>query len=327
MRKILGAILISLLLTLRLIMPVYGFKITSVNSVDRKAQALAHFTMGLIHDWSGNLDKAVESFEMASKLDRGNHAIALRLGANYGRQGNLEKAIEELKRAIALKPDDVQANYLLAIIYTSQSKEKEATKQYEAILQKVVEQDPESREGYIYLGQLYYSQGRIPEAIVQFEKVLTLDPEDDDILSILGSLYLDVPDRLKAIEYFKRSIEKNPYHDGSLNSLGYLYAEEGINLAEAKELIQRALEIDPENGAYLDSLGWVYYQKGDYQRALLFLERAIKFLEDPVIYDHLGDVHFRLGNTNIAIEYWEKSLEMMPDQEAIVEKIQNIHIR
>ncbi|MDP8266334.1 MAG: tetratricopeptide repeat protein [Candidatus Aceula meridiana] len=300
----------------------FAYDTLFVQDIDDKAQTLAHYTMGLIYDWNGSLDKAVESLEKATQIESDNYSVALRLGASYGRLGDFEKAVVQLKKAATLRPKDVQAHYLLAIIYSSQSKEEEATDEYELILQKVIEKDPDSSEGYAYLGQLYYSQGRITPAIEQFEKVLTLNSNDAEILSILGSLFLEVPNRKKAIEFFKRSIKNNPKHDGSLNSLGYMYAEDGINLGEARELVKRSLEVDPENGAYLDSMGWVYYKQGDYEKAVLFLERAIKFIEDPIVYDHLGDAYLGLKKPQKALENWEKSLEMLPDQENVLKKIQ-----
>jgi len=304
----------------------FAYETIFVQNIDDKAQTLAHYTMSLIHDWNGSLDKAIESLEKAALIEKNNYSVALRLGADYGRLGDFEKAVKQLRKAAALKPEDVQAHYLLAIIYSSQSKEQEATDEYEVILQKVIEEDPGNSEGYAYLGQLYYSQGKLPQAIDQFEKVLALQPKNAEILSILGSLFLEIPQREKAIEFFKRSIESNPKHDGSLNSLGYMYAEDGVNLDEARDLIKRALEIDPENGAYLDSLGWVYYKQGDYEKAVLFLERAAKFIEDPIVYDHLGDAYLGLQKKQMALDSWEKSLELLPGQSDVLKKIQENQI-
>ncbi len=291
--------------------------------LDASAQALTHYTMSLIYDWQGSLEEAVQELKKAERFDRDNYAVALRLGANYGRMGHFEEASRQIEKAIQLNPDDLQARYLLAVIYSAQSKDEEAAKEYESILSRVVEDDPENPQAYLSLGQLYYSQGRLIESIGQFQKYLLSQPDDAEILFILGSLFLEIPDRTKAKEMFRRVVEVHPQHDGALNSLGYMYAEDGENLDEAQGLIQRALEIDPENGAYLDSLGWVYYQKGDYEKAVLFLERATEFMEDPVIYDHLGDAYFKLEKLPLALKNWEKSLALFPDQEEVVEKIEN----
>ncbi|MDD3374567.1 MAG: tetratricopeptide repeat protein [Candidatus Omnitrophica bacterium] len=296
----------------------------AVESRDAKARALAHYTMGLIHDWNGSVDEAIEEYQKSIRIEQDNYATHLKLGSNYGRVGDFEKAVKELEIASDLNPKDIQAHYLLALIYSSQSKEVQATNEYEIILTRIAEENPESPEAIAFLGQLYYSEGKTKKAIEQFEKIILIEPNNAEILSILGSLYLEVQQRKKAIDFFKRAIAIDPIHDGSLNSLGYLYAEDGINIDEAIDLIQRALTVDPENGAYLDSLGWAYYKKGDYEKALLFLERAAKFIEDPVIYDHIGDVYLKMNKPKSAVRFWQKSVDMLPDQKEVLKKIQKI---
>ena len=47
---------------------------------------------------------------------------------------------------------------------------------------------------------------------------------------------------------------------------------------EAERLLKRALEMAPENGFYLDSLGWIYYQKGEPERAIELIRRAVQWI-------------------------------------------------
>ena len=82
--------------------------------------------------------------------------------------------------------------------------------------------------------------------------------------------------------------------------------------------------ISPDNGAYLDSLGWVYYKKGMYKKALQYLEKAAVQFEDPVIFDHLGDVYNKLNEKENALKNWRRSLELLPDQESVVKKLKAI---
>ena len=89
-------------------------------------------------------------------------------------------------------------------------------------------------------------------------------------------------------------------------------------------MIKKAILHGPDNGAYIDSLGWVYYKKGMYQEALEYLKRADETFKDPVIYDHIGDVHYKLNQIDDAIKYWNLSLELLPDQEKIIQKINEI---
>jgi tetratricopeptide (TPR) repeat protein len=102
-----------------------------------------------------------------------------------------------------------------------------------------------------------------------------------------------------------------------------MWAERGENLDEAEQLILRALEMDPGNGAYTDSLGWVYFQQGRYQESLVELQRAVALLEspDPVVLDHLGDAHEKLGQTAEALRHWQKALQLDPANQALAEKL------
>lgn len=48
-----------------------------------------------------------------------------------------------------------------------------------------------------------------------------------------------------------------------------------MRLDEAEALLKRALEIQPDSGYYLDSLGWVYFRRGDADKAIEHIRRAI----------------------------------------------------
>ncbi|MCX7661500.1 MAG: tetratricopeptide repeat protein [Candidatus Omnitrophica bacterium] len=130
----------------------------------------------------------------------------------------------------------------------------------------------------------------------------------------------------EAEEEFKELLRLNPDDHIVLNALGYLYAENGINLDEAEILIKKALEFEPNNGAYRDSLGWVYYQKSQLDLAIKELERAAELLEDPVIYEHLGDAYFKVGQILKAKDCWSKALELNPSNLELKKKLENLNI-
>jgi len=128
-----------------------------------------------------------------------------------------------------------------------------------------------------------------------------------------------------AIESLKSAIKYNPESGRSYNFLGYLYADNNIHLDDSYSLITKALKLEPDNGAYIDSLGWIYYRKGDFQKALEKLLEAEKLMSeagyvDPAVYDHLGDVYEKLGNSKMALIYWNKSISI-EEKQKIQEKI------
>lgn len=303
--------------------PPEGWAVTERDSLSK---GISHYIMGMIHDFEGRTEQAVEEFKEAAKFDYTSYAIHLRIGADYARLGKLGEAIAELQLASQLNPADLQPHYLLALIYSSQQDFTKAADQYESILKHYSALEPENTQVYKYLAQLYYSQNRFDRAIEQYQKVLTLEPKNAEVMYLIGSLYLEINDRAKAVELFKEAIRIDPEHEGGLNSLGYVYAEDGVNLDEALDLVQRALSISPDNGAYLDSLGWVYYKKGMFPEALEHLLKASEQFEDPLIYEHLGDVYYKLNQNQNAEKYWRLSLKLLPNQEHILEKLEILKV-
>lgn len=115
-----------------------------------------------------------------------------------------------------------------------------------------------------------------------------------------------------------------------LNNLGYHLADEGRDLPAAERLVRRAVELDRAerrkrgdaegaSGTYLDSLGWVQFKRGDLPAATATLEAALKSVDavaDPTVWDHLGDVRFRLGDAAGARSAWEKADERYTNSHA-----------
>jgi len=269
-------------------------------------------------------NRAVLEYEEAIQYDESSYLSHLRLGTGYARLNMLPEAIKQLHLVGQFNSEDLQSHYLLALIYSTRKEYGKAAQEYELILKTFSEAEPQNIQIYNYLGQLYYSQKKYDQAIEQYEKVLSLDPKNADILYLLGSLYWEIDDRNRAVELLEQSVEINPLHDSSLNTLGYFYAENNIHLDKALDLVERALSINPENGGYVDSLGWIYYKKGMYEKALETLNLADQYLRDPVIYDHIGDVYLKMNHVDEAIKFWELSLQLLPEQEEVIKKINSV---
>ncbi len=278
------------------------------------------------------------------------------LAGTYYNIGAYEKALQNAKRVEIIDPLYLENRYLLGDIYSAMGKTEQAIDEYEYYLDNAAEKG----DAYIKLGINYDRIGKHEEAIRSFHSAVKLMPENDQLYYYLGleyrilkeydnalqavlkaselkpdnALYLfnigicyerlgDVPNAVKNLD---RSIKLDDTNAPALNYLGYLLADAGIRLDEAKSYIEKALEIDPENGAYLDSLGWVYYRLDQYEKAQVFLEKAVQNLDESdeenyLIYDHLGDVYSKLGETQKALAAWMRAVEMK-DVEKIRKKIE-----
>ena len=293
-------------------------------SLDSKAQGLAHYIMAVCHDLNGESSQAISEYQKSVKFNGLEPAPRLKLGAYYLRLDEINKAAVQLKAVARLSPKDSQAHYLLALIYSSEHKYDLAASEYEIILKTATQDDPADTDAYMYLGQLYYAQQKYSQAIEQFLKIVHLDPVNTSALCLLGSVYVDSKAPAQAIGVFRKVLQIEPENSEALNSLGYMYAEEGVHLDEAIKMVRKAIEIDPSNGAYYDSLGWALYKKGRYTESLLALQKAETYIEDEILYDHIGDVYKALKEYAMACKYWRKSLDLDPHQILVRQKIKEL---
>ncbi len=292
-----------------------------------QSKALAHYIMGNIYDLNSDSRSALVEYQKSSKLDRQQPRPHLRIAAYDVRMGRLDEAVKHLKLVLKLHPESSQAHYLLALIYSSQKKYTLASSEYETILKMASDTDPENFEIHTYLAQLFYAQHKYVQAIEQVNQILQFQAKNVSALFLLGAIYLDSGEKEKAKENFRKVLALEPDHDESLNSLAYVYAEEGVNLDEAFKMAKRAVELDPANGAYHDTLGWVLFKKGLNTQALMALQRALNYVTDPVIYEHIGEVYQTTGEPSLARKFWLKSLELDPDQPKLSQKLDLLNKR
>ncbi len=291
---------------------------------DAKAKGLAHYIMAVTHDLNGEATQAIAQYEQSVAYNPQEKAPRLRLGAYYVRFGNLEEAVKQLQAVIAKAPSEVQAHYLLALIYSSQKKFDQAAASYESILKYAAQNNPESIEIYQYLAQLYYSQRKYPQAIAQFNKIMEIQPKNVSAQFTLGAIYVDIKERDKAMEAFRKTLTIEPDHDGALNALGYMYAEDGVHLDEAVKMIRKAIMVDPSNGAYYDSLGFALFKQGFNAEALMAMQKAETYIINPIVYEHIGDVYKAVNEIALARKYFRKSLDLDPHQPGVLQKIQQL---
>ena len=285
------------------------------------ARGVAHYIMGVNYDLLGMTSDALQEYRESARNDKSSFAPHLRLGVALAHEGDYPAAVRVLTKAVALDPQDMQAHYYLALVYSSLHDFMKAAEQYEIILKKLSVDEPKNAELFAYLGQLYYSQGQEAKAVMQFEKVLKLDPKNTSAMLLVALYYLDHGRRKDAVPILEKCTVQDPMDDACLNSLSYVYAEDNVNIDEAYRLVQSALKIDPENPAYLDTLGWVLYRKGQYNEALKEFGRAEALIVDPTIYSHIAEVYLKLDQPDMAKKYWNLSLQADPAQPDIKVKL------
>jgi Flp pilus assembly protein TadD len=152
--------------------------------------------------------------------------------------------------------------------------------------------------------------GKTGNAVATLQAALKKFPDEPEIKIELASAYERQKKYSDAEQVFRQIISTDPKNADALNSLAYMLAERGQRLDESVSFVERALVLDPGNPAYLDSLGWAYYKQGKLDAAEQPLREASdKLPAVSVIQSHLGDLLFKRGDEQEAIDAWQRALD------------------
>jgi tetratricopeptide (TPR) repeat protein len=275
---------------------------------------------------TGRPAEAIAVLEEVVKFDPLNREAYDQLRILNLQAGNLEKALTHARQALIMDPTRIERYGEVAELLFELRRFDEAADQ----LAEARKRFPRSSRLSFMHARALSEAKRHEEALKVFETALVeaanTDPEmlNADFYFAYGAAAERAGQYVRAAELFRKSIELDPNDAArAYNYLGYMWVEQGTNLEEAEQLIRRALEIEPGNGAYIDSLGWLYFKQGRYQEALTELMRAAEALEEPdaVVFDHIGEAYDKLGKKAEAILYWQKSLQLDPENKAVAAKL------
>jgi tetratricopeptide (TPR) repeat protein len=184
----------------------------------------------------------------------------------------------------------------------------------------------------------YVQQGKLQNAIAEYEKISKEDPKDITILNTIGDLYArlgqvdaavnyfrKVGDHyagegftVKAIAMYKKLTKLNPTAMESIHKLAELYTQQGLyndarqqlmivadsqiranNHNEAARVFQKMLELDPENASLQSKLADLYIKTGQKDDAKNIFLRAAESL-------------YQRGVKDVAAESLNKVLNIEP---------------
>ncbi len=169
-------------------------------------------------------------------------------------------------------------------------------------------------------GSLQRSMSLFKEAIKSYTRAIEVAKRETyteaiwPILFLRGISFERSKNWALAESDFISALELSPDQPQVLNYMGYSLLERKEKLDQALKMIILAAEKSPDSYHIIDSLGWAYFKKGDFGKALLYLEKAMEIEStDPIVNDHLGDVLWMLGRKREAKFQWKKSLSFNPE--------------
>src|ERR1700688_1388492 len=142
-----------------------------------------------------------------------------------------------------------------------------------------------SKSRYVEAAQKLLNQGKVPQAIAEYQQILKYEPKDQVTLMTIGELYIRQGETFQAIDYFER--------------LAQLFVGDGF-LTKAIAVYKRIAKLAPEEIRPLEKLADLYVQQGVMSEARpLFLQ--------------LAEIHLKANRRPEAVSLLKKLLVAEPD--------------
>ncbi|OGO15286.1 MAG: hypothetical protein A2Z14_14670 [Chloroflexi bacterium RBG_16_48_8] len=297
--------------------------------------ANSYVEQGKAYFSAGDLNNAIEAYEMAVKLDPGNGRLLGELAriqtysseftTNYqDRKARLDGAIAYVDQAVALSPDDSFVHAVRALVYDwaaaaqdTISERNNYLNQAETSAVRANQLDPDDPLTLAYYAEVLTDQQKWAQALDLAERAVEqTEGRSDQIGDTRMDVYRVYATVLESIGLYRRAIEEYEKAAAITPNLTFLYLRIGVNYRElldydnALEYFNRAAQInaqlsdDPnmQDPVPYIAIGKTYLQQGEFFTAALNMARALVINpSDPDMYGQLGIVYYKARNYESAI--------------------------
>jgi|HubBroStandDraft_6_1064221.scaffolds.fasta_scaffold07150_3 tetratricopeptide (TPR) repeat protein len=155
-----------------------------------------------------------------------------------------------------------------------------------------------NKQKVLSAAEKFVQQGKLPNAIAEYEKVLKADPKDLTVSNTVGDLYARLGENDKAVDCFK--------------SVGDAYATQGFTV-KAIAMYKKLSKIKPSLESVL-RLAELYTQQG------LFNDARAQYLQ-------VAEEFLKAGELEQAVRIFQKTLEMDPENVPMRTRLAEVYVR
>lgn len=226
--------------------------------------------------------QAISSYELSRRLGLLPLRFYRKLGFAYFKEGQYALAVEAYELFLEARnnetPNVFVAEASLSDVYPLTSAGEQMTQDYET---------------YNILGMAYAKLGRVFDAQRAYKQAIRLAPKYGEAYNNLARLYAD------------------NYQQPLIANLGNPQISSKLRLAEA--LAYTAVTLNPDVAAYHDTLGWILSKRGQVNKAVKTLERAIDLQKDAIEpHYHLAQVALETNDRKKAAKAIRNVFKLKP---------------
>jgi putative PEP-CTERM system TPR-repeat lipoprotein len=256
---------------------------------------------------AGNTNQAQTTYLRLAQLQPDSPIPLLRMAEVQLAARDRTGALENVRKALAMKPDLVEAQRMAIVLDVNAGKSAEAL----AMARDIQKQRPKESIGYVLEGDIRAKEKAWPDAIAAYRNGLKNAGTND--LAIRLTSALDASGNSAEAERFSASWLKD--HPTDLTYRQYMgeIAIAKKNYPAAAKIYSSVLESQPNDVLALNNLAWVAGQLKD-PKAIQYAEKAVSLAPDnPTVLDTLGMLLVDNGDTKKGVELLQKATKLAPD--------------
>ena len=252
----------------------------------RKADALAQFVQGLLHEEDGNNEKALTAYERVLALDPAgvDAKLSVRLANEYVRRGDIPQGLTLLKSAIAAQPTEPLPYITLAYLYYKELNQVDVALKYAREAVAAAPYDLRTHQALFVVTDSLSDDAKT-EAVL--DQAANVDSQEADFRFGVGDLYL----RLFSKERAEDQIDL-------------------LKLQKVTALYEKALALSPDDYSVMARVADYFARVGDQKKAIpLYLKTVAKESSAPESLQ--VDVRMKLARTFSSLGKRPEAIEML----------------
>jgi len=274
-------------------------------SVEKSSAIEAHFSAAQQAQREQDYAAAEREYRAVLALAPAFAEVHMNLGLVYQLQDRSVDAMAEFRNALKIKPGLAGANFFLGVDYCKLGEGAKAIPYLRAALKA----EPDRPDTWLWLATAQEIAGQWQAEVVTLHRALELRPTDVDLLYLLGSAY----ERLGKQEVAHLA-KVAPGSSRSEQLLAESYASSN-EWPSAVIHFQNALAASPDRPGLHTEMGEVFLHAGKVNQAIRnFDEELRRNPESLRALARRGESQLILGNTNAALQDWEKAVGIDVEQ-------------
>ena len=254
-----------------------------------------------------NPSEAIDAYRKVLKADpkaKGFYKRYLELSATLGTP---EEKVAVLNSAVAAGEADAAAYEQLGNTYMASHNYAKAL-QY---LEKASTLDPKSISALRGVGICQEKTGAIAAAILTLEQVVALDPNAKEEYKTLGDLYLKQNKKDNAVNYYKKYLESKPDDQKALFVADYAFSKNDYN--EAIQYYDKVQDAKLQTPEFLLNYGKASLKANNTDKAIsVYKQLVLASPENPEVQKTLFDLLFQKNQKDEALGYLKKYVALKP---------------